>query len=286
MNFLSKCLSLKEFFVRYKIYMDVKLGSGQFGNVYKCKDTYSGNYYAVKVINIEKNLMGPLNRELKMLFHLKNKKEILKLIDIFISQTHKLAFVVTELANGDLFDLIYDKKFKFNCSDFILPVFKQIVQGTQYCHDLGYIHGDLKLENILYVKNKERYCVKIADFGYCREIKNKCKSAITYGSIHYSSPESFTRKTFFNYYDRKKLDIWALGILLYVLVSKRHPFYYGYEDDRSIKYKILHKDVNINENWNPIIKNILRKTLNKNPRKRITIVKLLEILKNIPQDVL
>ena len=168
----------------------------------------------------------------------------------------------------------------------LFPLFKQLVLAVKSCHDGGYIHGDLKLENI-FVNNDKHKKIKniiLGDLGYCRGIKCDRKP-IVYGSIHYSAPESFAKSKYIlsDSYDRTKLDVWALGIILYTMSGKHRP--YPARKSSKLKYDIVNSRIQFDSNWHPFITMLLRKMLQKNPRNRCNIDFLLDELKNIPDVI-
>ena len=93
----------------------------------------------------------------------------------------------------------------------------QILLGIEYLHSLGIAHRDLKPSNILITKNK---VIKIIDFGLSNMYKvgNKLKSAV--GSPSYAAPEIIENKAYFPL----DVDIWSLGIIMYILLTGTLPF--------------------------------------------------------------
>ncbi|KAJ8917714.1 hypothetical protein NQ315_005163 [Exocentrus adspersus] len=110
-------------------------------------------------------------------------------------------------------------------------IFRQIVSAVQYLHDLDISHRDLKCENILLVSND---CVKLGDFGFARFCKDKfgenVMSDTFCGSAAYAAPEILQGV----FYDPKMYDIWALGCILYVMLTASMPF-----DDTNIKRMVI-----------------------------------------------
>ncbi|KAJ6250090.1 kp78a-related [Anaeramoeba flamelloides] len=157
-----------------------------------------------------------------------NHKNIIKLYDIFEDQ--KNIYIVTEYVDGcELVDfLINNPKLKLGV---IKSIFKQIVKGVGYCHNLKIVHRDLKLENILIDKN---FQIKIIDFGLSNFIENKSQLLQTYcGSPSYTSPEILQRIE----YDGTKSDVWSLGVILYALFVGKLPF--NSENPRRLYEKII-----------------------------------------------
>ena len=123
-------------------------------------------------------------------------------------------------------------------------IFQQIISGIEYCHNQGVCHRDLKPENILYLNNSDNGQLKIIDFGFSKHFKlNKLNSKV--GSIYYMPPEvidgSYT----------EKCDIWSGGVLLFLLLSGKLPFF-G-KDDNEIISKIKSFSYNMNDKiWESI----------------------------------
>lgn len=96
-------------------------------------------------------------------------------------------------------------------------IFKQLAEGLDYIHRNNVVHRDLKLENILLDSDKN---VKIIDFGFSAETQKNKPMNIFCGTPSYMAPELVTRKYYFGHL----VDIWALGISLYVLLCGYFPF--------------------------------------------------------------
>jgi len=113
------------------------------------------------------------------------------------------------------FALLIQKYRRFTAS-FAKEIFKDVVEGVNYLHQRNIIHRDLKLENLLL---EDRAC-KIIDFGFSKviiegeEIKEYC------GTPSYCSPQLILK----NNYKGKESDIWALGIILYRMLTGAFPF--------------------------------------------------------------
>ncbi|RKP16373.1 Pkinase-domain-containing protein, partial [Rozella allomycis CSF55] len=95
--------------------------------------------------------------------------------------------------------------------------FRQIVSAVEYCHNLHVIHRDLKAENLLLDENMN---TKIADFGFSNQFAPGQRLNTWCGSPPYAAPELFQGKE----YTGPEVDIWSLGVVLYVLVCGALPF--------------------------------------------------------------
>lgn len=96
-------------------------------------------------------------------------------------------------------------------------MFKQIVEGINYCHKINIVHRDIKLENILLDEFKN---AKIIDFGFAICTPDTSKLKIFCGTPQYMSPEIVSKIDYIG----QKADIWSLGILLYCMLCGKFPF--------------------------------------------------------------
>jgi MAP/microtubule affinity-regulating kinase len=97
-------------------------------------------------------------------------------------------------------------------------IFKQVAEGVAYLHQQNIVHRDIKLDNIL-VEESTRM-VKLIDFGFSVVVAGGQRLKVFCGTPSYMSPE-IVRK---NEYDGKPVDVWALGVLLFVLLTGTFPF--------------------------------------------------------------
>lgn len=131
------------------------------------------------------------------------------------------AYIILEYANaGDLLGLCKDHRLL--SENHIRNFFKQIVEGTRYIHSLKYFHGDLKPENILLFRNvaDETFTLKITDFEFSRSYREDMLIKTMRGTLNYAAPEILCRESFIG----PEIDIWALGIILYIMTFKTQLF--------------------------------------------------------------
>ncbi len=195
------------------------LGKGAFGEVWLVKNKELQKDFAMKIVKKtanskleEKEIMNEISI-LKSLDHPK----ILKILDFY--STSKLYYIITEYCpDGELFNEIIKKgKFDEGKTAFIM---NQLFKAILYCHSQKVIHRDLKPENIMITKRESNGClqVKIIDFGTAK-IFEKGQSQNNYvGSSYYMAPEVLNRKY------NEKCDIWACGVIMYILLSGKPPF--------------------------------------------------------------
>lgn len=146
-------------------------------------------------------------------------------------------------------------------------LFAQIVGAIYYAHSLNCVHRDLKLENILLDKKGN---AKLTDFGFTRECVSKSQLDTICGTTVYMAPELTERKS----YDGFKIDIWALGVILYTMINGSMPF--DEDDEAKTKWKIVNEMPEINEDLvSPDAKDLIEQLLAKDPNERPSIEKIL-----------
>ncbi len=152
---------------------------------------------------------------------------ILKLYEIF--QDDARYYVVTELCQGgELFDEIV-KRQSFSEKD-AAQIMYQILSSIVYCHKNKICHRDLKPENVLMEGGEN---VKVIDFGTAIAFNPDLGMNTMLGTPYYMAPEIFSQ----SFYD-EKCDVWSLGVILYVMLTGRPPFYGASDADVIQKVKI------------------------------------------------
>jgi len=141
---------------------------------------------------------------------------IVKLYTHFIEEEY--VYLVLEYVSGvDLFDYLQMSDFKALKETDVKGIFQQIVNIVAYIHKKGFVHRDLKLENVMISQSGK---VKIIDFGLCAHAI--CNSTLNsfLGSVEYACPEILARKS----YNACKSEVWSLGVLLFALLHGQFPF--------------------------------------------------------------
>ncbi|XP_039507445.1 caM kinase-like vesicle-associated, like isoform X2 [Pimephales promelas] len=156
---------------------------------------------------------------LKMLKH----PNILQLIDAF--ETRKEFFIVQELATGgDVFDWILDQG-NYTERD-ASNVIRQVLEAVAYLHSLNIVHRNLKLENLMYYRESNHNKVVLRDFYLSRfengSITEPC------GTPEYLAPEVVARHRY-----GRPVDCWAVGVIMYILLSGNPPFYDETEEENT-----------------------------------------------------
>lgn len=198
-------------------------GVGNFAIVRKVKEISTGEYFAMKIIDLEKakdisSRPNAILDECKILQNL-DHQNIIKLKEIF--QTKKYLYMIIELIEGgELFDQIIAET--FFTEEKCRTIMKQMFSALEYLHSQNIIHRDLKPENILCSKdNKEN--IKITDFGLSRIINPETLAKTMCGTPLYVAPEILSGTP----YNGTKVDVWSCGVILYVLACGFPPFHAG-----------------------------------------------------------
>ncbi|KAL0248310.1 hypothetical protein GEMRC1_003546 [Eukaryota sp. GEM-RC1] len=177
-------------------------------------------------------------------------------------------FIVVELADGELFDLI--AKTKCLPEPQAANYFHQLIRGLRFLHAHNIAHRDLKPENILLSEGK---ILKITDFGLSRIVEDSLTKT-TCGTIHYVAPDVLTSRNHGGY-DPFKSDIWSAGIVLYVMTAGYLPF------DHRLGNKELFRQICAGRYpepmfFSPLLKDLLRQILVVDPAKRADLDTILE----------
>ncbi|XP_027713278.1 serine/threonine-protein kinase SIK3 isoform X1 [Vombatus ursinus] len=196
--------------------IDRTIGKGNFAVVKRATHLVTKAKVAIKIIDktqLDEENLKKIFREvqiMKMLCH----PHIIRLYQVM--ETERMIYLVTEYASGgEIFDHLVahgrmaEKEARRK--------FKQIVAAVHFCHCRNIVHRDLKAENLLLDANLN---IKIADFGFSNIFTPGQLLKTWCGSPPYAAPELFEGKE----YDGPKVDIWSLGVVLYVLVCGALPF--------------------------------------------------------------
>eukprot|EP00937_MAST-01D_sp_MAST-1D-sp2_P000194 g194.t1 len=164
--------------------------------------------------SLRDHLNEQLANEIGLLARLQHPN-IVKLFDVYDSDD-KMYIVMELMTGGELFDHIIDKGTLSEAE--AAGVIKQVASSLAYCHKQGVVHRDLKPENLLLGKGSSLDRVKIADFGFAKDWSGASMVSFI-GTPGYLAPELRQGSSY-----SETVDVWALGVILYVLLSGRLPF--------------------------------------------------------------
>ncbi|KAI5330899.1 PREDICTED: calcium-dependent [Prunus dulcis] len=250
-----------------------ELGRGQFGITYLCTENSTGHSYACKSILkrklVSKNDRDDIKREIQIMQHLSGQPNIVEIKGSY-EDRYSVHLVMELCAGGELFDrIIAQGQYSERAAAAIL---RDIVNVVHICHFMGVLHRDLKPENFLLSSKDERAMLKATDFGLSVFIEEGKVYRDIVGSAYYVAPEVLRRSY------GKEIDIWSAGVILYILLSGVPPFWA--ETERGIFDAILEGVIDFESQPWPSIsdsaKDLVRKMLTQDPRKRITSAEVLE----------
>uniref|UniRef100_A0A182KA76 protein kinase C n=1 Tax=Anopheles christyi TaxID=43041 RepID=A0A182KA76_9DIPT len=203
----------------YQIFPDEVLGSGQFGIVYGGVHRKTHRAVAIKVID---KLRFPTKQEAQ----LKNEVAILQNLSHAgvvnlerMFETPERIFVVMEKLKGDMLEMILSHqngRLNERVTKFLIT---QILVALKYLHSRNIVHCDLKPENVLLSSDNEFPQVKLCDFGFARIIGEKSFRRSVVGTPAYLAPEVLRNKGY-----NRSLDMWSVGVIIYVSLSGTFPF--------------------------------------------------------------
>ncbi|KAJ0971007.1 hypothetical protein J5N97_018966 [Dioscorea zingiberensis] len=257
----------KNFDSRYSI--GKLLGHGQFGYTYVATDKANGDRVAVKRIEKSKMVLPiaveDVKREVKILKALKGHENVVHFHNAFEDDNY--VYIVMELCEGgELLDRILSKKDSRYSEKDAAVVVRQMLKVAAQCHLHGLVHRDMKPENFLFKSTKEDSPLKATDFGLSDFIKPGRKFQDIVGSAYYVAPEVLKRKS------GPESDAWSIGVITYILLCGRRPFWDRTED--GIFKEVLRNKPDFRKKPWPSISNsakdFVQKLLVKDPRARLT----------------
>ena len=219
-----------------KYYEFIKeLGKGSYGQVFRCQNKETGNVYACKKMSKKKiKNKKQFQTELNLL-RTTDHPNIIKLYDIY--EDNKYIYLIMEECNGgEFFDSLAKRAKEKNMytEKECAKIFKQILEAVNYLHAHGVCHRDLKPENILFSNVADDSCLKLIDFGLSKVLDGESNMKKTVGTTFYMAPEVIQG----NY--NEKCDIWSCGIILYIMLCGKPPFYSQDEDELKKKICSMH----------------------------------------------
>ncbi|XP_067370822.1 calcium/calmodulin-dependent protein kinase type II subunit gamma isoform X9 [Channa argus] len=249
----------------YQLYEE--LGKGAFSVVRRCIKKSTGQEYAAKIINTKKLSARDhqkLEREARICRLLKHPN-IVRLHDSISEEGfHYLVFDL--VTGGELFEDIVAREY-YSEAD-ASHCINQILESVSHIHQHDIVHRDLKPENLLLASKMKGAAVKLADFGLAIEVQGEQQAWFGFaGTPGYLSPEVLRKDPY-----GKPVDIWACGVILYILLVGYPPFWD--EDQHKLYQQIKAGAYDFpSPEWDtvtPEAKNLINQMLTINPAKRIT----------------
>ena len=207
--------------------------TGAMGKVYKGTRKADNSVVAMKFFGYTAKTpdVNDEYEEINLMTALRGIKGMVQLEGVFMDPAEGIldgkrfpvalpVIVMEHLGGGDLMDRILMNQFVSEKQ--LATIFRRIVETLKECHARGYIHRDLKLENIIFESNKPDALVKIADFGMMVKLdknKKEYRTILIQGTPGYIAPESITDMEY-----SPKTDFFAAGCCFYAMLSGEMPF--------------------------------------------------------------
>ena len=239
---------------------DKSIGKGGFGSVWKVRHKITKQIFAIKVINkesiVKQKMVEQTNREIEIMYKL-DHPHIIKLYSHF-EDDEDFCLIMQIASKGQLYSII--KRLKRLDQRTAAQYMREVISAIKYLHTRNppIIHRDIKPENILL--DQEGRC-KLADFGWSNfDVGDKFRDTYC-GTPEYLAPEMITKSG-----HNESVDIWALGVLLFEMLTGRTPF--NFTGDRIQLFNNI-KTLRIvwTDDFPQLAKDLVGKILRLNPNK-------------------
>eukprot|EP00747_Dinoflagellata_sp_TGD_P182556 gnl/TRDRNA2_/TRDRNA2_36852_c0_seq1.p1 gnl/TRDRNA2_/TRDRNA2_36852_c0~~gnl/TRDRNA2_/TRDRNA2_36852_c0_seq1.p1 ORF type:complete len:404 (-),score=62.94 gnl/TRDRNA2_/TRDRNA2_36852_c0_seq1:46-1257(-) len=204
------------------------IGTGKFSVVHLCWKRHAPEKrYALKVINVRADDFASQNRireEIQILQMVSGHQGIITLVDVDESLPNCIRMVMELCEGGELYDRIQQKQYypELEAKDTV----RNLIEAVTYIHSKGIMHRDLKPENILLASKVSNTDIKISDMGLAKISRDYPRrlprSHSICGSDFYLAPEVIKQEEY-----GREIDIWAVGVITYVLLSGSLPFFHN-----------------------------------------------------------
>ena len=243
------------------------IGKGTFSKVKLGINKITGEKVAIKILDkskiVEKEDLDRIVREMSILTKM-DHENVIKVFQIF-EDPNNFLIIMEFCEGGELFNYIVKKgRLSEKEASFF---FYQIINGVEYIFSKGIAHRDLKPENLLLNQNN---IIKIIDFGLSNFFDGEHNLVTPCGSPCYASPEMVSGNDYNGFY----IDIWATGIILFAMTCGYLPF--EDPDNDKLFEQILKAHLDFPNHLSELCRDLIRKILVTDPKKRITINQIKE----------
>lgn len=263
-SFVMSAATLKELKSTYEIDDEV-IGSGTTGKVFKGTDLRDKNIeIAIKVIKKKKfsdTTMEDVKQEIKLLQQV-DHPNIVKYYETYDDKNY-IYLCMEYCSGGGLFKKVTDSQKNMEESE-AAEIMKDILKALNHCHKQCIIHRDIKPDNIMYGSDGQ---IKLVDFGFAIVQHGKGKQDVC-GTPYYLAPEVLSGKY------GKECDIWSTGVTLYQLLTGQYPFEGMSRSD--VFMRIKRGKFKMPPDITSVCKDLIKRMLEVDPKKRITAAEALE----------
>lgn len=240
------------------------LGSGHFAVVKLARHVFTGEKVAVKVIDktkLDEVSRAHLYQEVRCM-KLVQHPNVVRLYEVVDTPT-KLYLILEFGDGGDMYDHIMKHEGQGISETKAKHYFRQVVSAIDYCHKLHVVHRDLKPENVIFFKSQD--VAKLTDFGFSNNFSPGEKLSTSCGSLAYSAPEILLGDS----YEPPAVDVWSLGVILYMMVCGTGPF--SHTNDSETLTKIMDCKYHVPSHLSAECTRLIAKMLVREPSKRATL---------------
>ena len=244
------------------------IGKGAFGVVYKAFELYSGHIVAIKKIPVDEHNKKHVIKEIELLKKLEHPN-IVKYYN-YLKEDENIYIIMEYLEGGTLKHYIQENSENIN-EDIARKIIKQLLSALSYLHySCDICHRDIKPENIMFTEKNNIDCIKLLDFGLSLDAFESKMRNKNCGTLTYMAPEQIS-----NFRYSKGVDVWSVGIVLYMLLNKgKNPFYNKGDTVNVLIENINNKNIEFDLEKCPISefgRHLIFKLLDKNPSYRYTV---------------
>ena len=243
------------------------IGKGAFGVVYKSFELCSGRIVAIKQIAVNSSNRKDVIKEIELLKNLEHPN-IVKYYNYLKEENH--IYIIMEYLEGSTLKQYISQNRENITEDIARNIIKQLLNALSYLHySCDVCHRDIKPENIMFTEKNDISCIKLLDFGLSSDSFESKLKMQNCGTLNYMAPEQISNMTY-----SKAVDIWSVGIILYMLLNKgKNPFYTKGDPNSVIIDNINNREVEFDLENCPISaigRHLIYKLLDKNPSYRYT----------------
>lgn len=193
-----------------------EIGTGAFGVVHRCRERKTGNIFAAKFIPVSHAMEKELIRKEIDIMNQLHHPKLINLHDAF-EDDDEMVLIYEFLSGGELFERITAEGYQMSEAE-VINYMRQICEGIKHMHERNIIHLDIKPENIM-CQTRKSTNIKLIDFGLATRLDPNEIVKISTGTAEFAAPEIVEREPVGFY-----TDMWAVGVLAYVLLSGLSPF--------------------------------------------------------------
>jgi len=247
-----------------------RLGDGQYGAVKLCRDKATNERVAAKTILKKRN---PSERQTKYIIHelrimrLLSHSNIVHCYDVFDTRK-SLTIVMEYFPCGDLWDAL--EPYGAMSERETAETLRELLLAVAFLHEHGVVHRDIKLENVLVRSRVPPFGCVLADFGLSNIVEPDEEMWLGVGTPAYLAPEMIRREMY-----GPKVDAWALGVIMFVMLVHDSPF--EADTDKETRLKVLSSREWEGKivSWSPAAQDLVRKLLERDVDERITVAEAL-----------